>query len=179
MSFEMDVKYGANIVYNPTGFEIKGACEGVEYVIKPFSTQVTINGQPAEGIYEIWHVNHLLKTCKELGLVSLEYGPKAREKFNTLEEYRSAQEVSGLRERLKYQRFLVKMQDAAIKQMKDKGATIDASYSNTLEKLKKRVTAVEAWLKQAGADVTAITDEEKFMKRPEWRKDSGKKEDNK
>jgi hypothetical protein len=177
MNLKLDVKHGVNTVYNPTGFEIKGMCEGVEYIIAPFSTEVKTNGQKSDGIYNIYHVSHLIKTCQELGLVSLEYGPKARDKFESFEAYRTHQEIAGLKERLKYQRFLVKMQDAAIKQMKDSGAIIDASYSNLLSKLKKRVEAVELWLKDAGLKVEEIDDEEDFLKRPEWREKSTQEEE--
>jgi hypothetical protein len=169
MSFQMDVKYGVNTVYNPTGFEIEGACEGVNYRIKPFSTNVLLNDKEVGGIFDIWHVNHLLQTCKRLGLVSLEYGPKARAKFHTFEEYRSHQEISGLKQRLDYQRELIRRQEAALKQMKEKGATVDVSFSKIKDKLVAREKVVTEWLKDAGMKVDEINDKEKFEKRPEWR----------
>lgn len=177
MSFEMDVKYGANIVYNPTGFEIKGGCDAVEYTIKPFSTTVVRNGEEVDGIYDIWHVAHLLQSCKAQGLVSLEYGKKAKEKFKTFEAYRTHQEIQGLKARLQYQRTLVKYEDAAIRQMKEKGATVDVTHSSKLEAFQKRVDAVEGWLEAAGATIETILDEEIIPTRPEWREK--KKEDKK
>lgn len=177
MSFPLDVKYGINTVYNPTGFDIDGMCEGVNYKIKAFSTDVLINDKKVEGIYDVWHINHLLQTCKSLGLVSLEYGPKARDKFKTFEEYRSHQEVSGLKARLQYQRELLRRQEAALKQMKEKGATVDVSFDKIKDRIAARVKAVEKWLKEAGVPTSKIADKEEFATRPEWRDDGKNKKD--
>lgn len=178
MSLEIDVKYGINIVYNPTGFEIVGGCAGIEYIIKPFSTTVIKDGVEVEGIFDPWHVKHLLDTKGAEGLVSLEYGKKARAKYAKFEDYKTAQEIKGLQACYRYQTGLIKAQEAALKQMKEAGASVDASFSKISEKIERRIDAVEKWLKSAGATITQIEEQEPILDRPEWReKEKPKKEE--
>ena len=147
-------------VFNPTGWTIEGGAHGQPYKVEAFSEL---------DIYDIWHVNHLLQSLKRKGLVSLEYGPKAQEKYPTFEEYKTAQEISGLKQILKTKEQCLRDERQAERDLKErKGGEGYKALLNS-ERFMKEIALIKSWIAEAGGTITKKADAFPVVaKRPDW-----------
>lgn len=150
-------------VWNPTGWTIEARAAGEWYNVPAFSEL---------DIYDLYHVNHLLMHYKTQGLVSLEYGIKAKEKYPTFEDYKKAQEISGLKAILKTFEDALRDEEQFMKDVVKKGGSEkDKSVSN-VEMFEQKIKHIKQWLKEAGYSVLAERKvEEENLRRPDWKKE--------
>lgn len=145
-------------VFNPTGWTIETKSAGQPYIFPPFSEVE---------VYDIYHVEQMCISNKHLGLVHLEYGPKKQEKYPNFEDYKREQEISGLKEVLKFKERCLNDEKQAQKEAKAHGSTGDVENIN-VEKFEKEIALIKKWLKAAGATEKA-KEEEVVPERPEWK----------
>lgn len=147
-------------VFNPSGWKVEAKAAGEFYDLPAFAEVE---------IYDIYHVNHICQSLKYRGIVSLEYGPKAREEFKTFEEYKKSQEIKGLKALLDFKERCLNDEKQAQKEAKAQGSTADVE-NIVVDKFEKEVKLVKTWLKEAGYKAEEVKMEEVVEKRPSWDK---------
>lgn len=152
-------------VFNPTGWDIEGKCAGQKYTVKKFSAKVYDHQTDAEVdfIYDIHHAGHILAKLKYLGLVSLEYGAKAKVKYPDYDEYKKAQIIIGLSESLAYWNPILRSEEDTLDGMKRKGGSANDLHRSeqNIERFKNKIKSLEKWLKDVNG-VVKITDKEVY-----------------
>lgn len=150
-------------VWNTTGWTVEARAAGEWYNVPAFGEI---------DIYDLYHANHLLMHYKTQGLVSLEYGPKAKEKYPTFTDYKKAQEISGLKAILVTYEAALRDEEQFMKDVVKKGGSEkDKSVSN-VEMFEQKIKHIKQWLKEAGYSAMAERKaEEETLRRPDWKKE--------
>jgi len=146
-------------VMNPLAWPLEAGCNGTRYRIPGFTT-----GELET--FDVYHVEHIVKSLKEKGLVTLEYGKEQREKYADFEDYVSAMEVAGLKRAYDYWSKILELQKKAVTDMQKLGGT---DYENAKAKQKtmqKMVDSIKGWITDAGAEVKTKEVETISLERP-------------
>lgn len=148
-------------VFNPTGWDVEAKAAGKKYIIPAFSDLE---------IYDVYHVQHIINSFENNGIVDLEYGSKAKEDFPSFTEYKKSQEIKGLKNALKYRRQILSYEKAAEAEVKAAGPK-GILHQSTLDvkSHEENVKFVEKWLKEAGGELKKVLQEKQIVKdRPKW-----------
>jgi len=149
-------------VYNPCAWPIEVGVNGTKYRVKGFEI--------AEfETYQIHDVNHLLGKGKDYGLITLEYGAKARQETPDFNDYLNTQSIKGLKSALKHWERIKEYQKIAVHTMT---AHKDPNLPKAQEIAKEidfRIEKINEWLKQAGEQVSYTDYEEASTERPVYK----------
>lgn len=155
-------RYYPITVFNPTGWDAHVKAMGYEYSIPAFSETV---------IHDLWHVEHVIKSFKHIGIVPVEYGETAQKQFKTYEEYKQHQEVKGLKEILKFKEQCLRNEKQAEKDIVT-SAKGNEAYKSMLnkERFERDIQLIKQWIAEAGGALDQKAAVETVVeKRPEWR----------
>jgi hypothetical protein len=150
-------------VWNVSGWTIEARAAGENYDIPAFSEI---------DVYDLYHVNHLLTHYKTQGLVSLEYGPKMKEKYPEFKDYKKAQEISGLKALLATYETALRDEEQFMKDVVKKGGSEKDKSVSQVEMFENKIKHIKTWLKEAGYSVMEEKKlENEGMRRPDWKKE--------
>lgn len=155
-------RYYPITLFNPTGWNAHVKAMGYEYSIPAFSETV---------IHDLWHVEHIIKSFKHIGVVPVEYGEKMQKQFATYEEYKQAQEIKGLKEVLKFKEQCLRNEKQAEKDIVTSGKG-NEGYKAALnkERFERDIQLIKQWIVEAGGTLDRKAEvEEVVEKRPDWK----------
>lgn len=148
-----------NRVMNPMAWPIEAGCNGQWYRIKGFSMGKLET-------YDIYHVNHILQSAKDMGLVSIEYGKLARKEYPDFEQYLKVKELEGLNKALKFWTEVLEGQKTAVTERKEVGGIDYVRAQEKQKEFQEMVDSIKDWIKQAGAEVIEHKQEKISLSRP-------------
>ena len=149
------------IAWNVTGFKVEAKAGGEEYLFEPFSEA---------DIYDLAHLDHVLRENKDYGIVGLIYGPQMKAKFTKFEDYKKAQEILGLQRCLNFWQRVLLDEEQAMRDAKKDGSEMDKSLTK-IEEFETKIDYLKIWLKDDGFSAKEERKlESDSMKRPDWKK---------
>lgn len=154
-------------LFNPTGWNAEVKAMGEEFQISAFGE---IGPEEYPSLYDVHKINHIAMSFKHLGIVPLEYGPKAREKYKTYEDYKSAQELKGLENVLRFKEDCLAYELGAEKDIKEhKGTQMYARLLNR-PRFEKDIELIKKWITEAGGHLVPQAEAHPVeTERKEWR----------
>lgn len=156
-------------IMNPLAWFVESGCNSNMYRIKGF----TIGELET---YDIYHVNHFLQTTKSQGIVSLEYGRKAREMYPNFEQYIKVKETEGLKSAKKYWEDILEMQKIAVSEMKKHGGIDYVRAQEKQEEFENLIKNIDTWLADVDAETEVKTVEKVSLTRPSKKKSKSEKD---
>ncbi len=162
----MDAKqrYYPITVFNPTGWDANVKAMGYEYSIPAFTEII---------IHDLWQAEHIVKSFKYLGVVPVEYGETASKNFATYEEYKTSQEIKGLKEVLKFKEQCLRNEMQAEKDIITSGKG-NEGYKAMLnkERFQRDIDLIKTWIREAGGEIEKKAERVTVVeKRPNWKND--------
>lgn len=157
-------------IFNPSGWTRTILSGGKEYTFEAF--------KESNEIWNMDHCEHIPRAYSHFGLVLLNYDEGSQKQYSTYDEYKSAQEIKGLKALLKWREDLLDTErNGELAAKANPQANSELRLFHT-DKFEKDVALVKKWLKAAGVDKLEEKKikEEVVAERPDWKKQVIKKE---